>query len=55
MLKVIRAAVRLRHSIAADEELNEKLPQAEKIYNAQVLRGELPEPIDILSLLGEEE
>jgi hypothetical protein len=54
MLKAIRAVVRLKHSIAADEELNVKLPAAEKIYNAKVLRGELPDAIDILKRLEEE-
>lgn len=55
LIKVMRSAIRLRHSIAADEELNLKLPAAEKVFNAQVLRGELPDPVDVLSLLEEEE
>jgi hypothetical protein len=52
MLKVIRVAVRLRHSIAADEELNELLPKAEAKFNAAVMRGQLPEPLDIKKSLG---
>jgi hypothetical protein len=55
LLKVIRSAVRLRHSIAADEELNVKLPAAEQVFNAQVLRGELPDPVDVLRQLEEED
>ena len=51
MLKVIRAAVRLKHSILADEELNEVLPMAEKKFNAAVNRGELPAPLDIKRVL----
>lgn len=51
-LKVIRTAIRLKHSIAADEELNEVLPRAEAKFNASVLRGELPEPLDVKKALG---
>lgn len=47
MLKIIRTAIRLRHSIAADEELNELLPMAEARFNAAVMKGQLPEPLDI--------
>ena len=52
MLKVIRTAIRLKHSIAADEELNEVLPLAEKKFNAALHRGELPAPLDIKKALG---
>ena len=51
-LKVVRLAVRLKHSIAADEELNEVLPRVEAKFNAAVMRGELPEPLDIKKALG---
>jgi hypothetical protein len=51
-LKVIRMAVRLKHSIAADEELNEVLPRAEAKFNAAVNRGELPAPLDVKKALG---
>lgn len=47
MLKVIRTSVRLRHSINADEELNELLPRVEARFNASVMRGVLPDPVDI--------
>lgn len=54
MLKVIRASIRLRHSIAADTEINEVLPQAEAEFNERVLSGELPDPLDIKkTLVGE--
>lgn len=52
MLKTIRAAVRLKHSIAADEELNEVLPRAEARFNAAVMAGRLPSPVDIKKALG---
>lgn len=52
MLKVIRAAVRLKHSLAADEELNEVLPRAEKKFNEAIHRGGLPAPLDIKRVLG---
>lgn len=52
MLKTVRTAVRLAHSIQADNELNELLPKAERIFNAAVMKGELPDPLDIKKLLG---
>lgn len=50
MLKTIRTAVRLRHSIAADEELNEILPRAEAKFFKRVQNGELPDALDIKKL-----
>ena len=50
MLKTLRAAVRLKHSIAADNELNTLLPDAEAAFDAAVQRGELPDPV----VFGEE-
>ena len=52
LLKTIRTAVRLRHSIEADKELNEVLPRAEAKFNAEVLRGRLPDPLDVKKALG---
>lgn len=51
-LKVVRSAIRLKHSIAADEELNQVLPSFEKKFNAALLRGERPEPLDMKRALG---
>jgi hypothetical protein len=51
-VKVLRAAVRLRHSIAADRELNEVLPQFDKAFTAAIQRGELPEPQAFLELVN---
>lgn len=43
LLKAIRTAVRLRHSLEADAELNSVLDEAAKSFDQKVLRGELPE------------
>lgn len=50
-LKVVRAAIRVKHSIAADNELAEVLPEVERRFDAAVLRGQLPEPLDIVKAL----
>lgn len=52
LMKIVRSAVRLKHSLAADEELNEVLPAAEIRFNAQILKGQLPPEIDIKKALG---
>lgn len=43
LLKAARSMVRLRHSIAADEELNDVLPAVERAFDKAVQTGELPE------------
>jgi hypothetical protein len=48
MLKTIRTAVRLRHALVADNELNYVLPAAERVFNARVQLGELPDPLTML-------
>ncbi len=53
MLKTVRAAVRLRHSLAADAELNAALPEAERMFDAAIHSGELPDPLSILEALHE--
>ena len=50
MLKTIRTAIRLKHSLAADRELNEALPKAEAAFNSAILKGELPPPLDLKAL-----
>lgn len=50
MLKAARSAVRLRHSLAADAELNEVLPALERDFNQRIQRGELP---DVARMLRE--
>jgi len=48
LLKAARSMVRLRHSLAADEELATVLPQIEKQYNAAVANGHLPDVAELL-------
>ncbi len=43
LFKAARSAVRLRHSLNADEELNELLPALERAFDSAVSRGVLPE------------
>lgn len=43
MVKTLRSEIRLKHSLAADNEINEVIPKAVKEFNKAVLRGELPE------------
>lgn len=52
-LKTVRAAVRLRHSIAADDELNTILPKVERAFDKAVHQGELPDPLTMLAVLEE--
>ena len=52
MLKIIRTAVRLKHSINADNELNEVLPLAEKRWNDALARGRVLEPGEVKRALG---
>lgn len=51
-LKIIRTAIRLKHGIAADNELNEVLPRAQAKFDAAVQRGQLPEAADIKKAVG---
>lgn len=50
MLKAARSAVRLKHSLAADAELNERLPELERAFDAAVKNGRLP---DVARMLRE--
>lgn len=43
--KVIRTAIRLKHSLAADREINERLDQEKKKFDKEVLQGRLPKPL----------
>ena len=42
LMKAARSAVRLKHSLAADEELNRVLPELERRFDAAVQNGILP-------------
>lgn len=43
LVKEARAMIRLKHSNAADHEINQVLPKLVKRFDKLVLRGELPE------------
>jgi hypothetical protein len=49
LLKAARSMVRLRHSLAADAELNDVLPRVERVFDAQVAAGELPSVAGLLT------
>lgn len=49
LLKAARSMVRLRHSLAADEELNEVLPAIEAAFDKSVQTGTLPDVAALLS------
>lgn len=51
LIKVLRTAIRLEHSIAADRELNEKLPAAENAFYRALQRGTAPEAIDLKAIV----
>lgn len=52
-VKVIRTAIRLKHALAADNELNEVIDVELKKFTKAVQRGVLPAPIDTKVLRGE--
>lgn len=51
-LKTVRAAIRLKHSLAADDELNRVLPEFEKQFTRSYQNGVLAAPLDIKKVLG---
>lgn len=51
--KIIRAAIRLKHSIAADNEINDTLKRELVKYELAVQNGEQLPPLDIARLRGE--
>lgn len=52
MLKTVRMIIRLKHSINADNELSVVLPRAEASFDNMLLRGQLPEPLEVVKSLG---
>lgn len=49
--KALRAQIRLKHSIAADNEINRMLPKARKEFEKLVQKGVLPAPKSLLDAL----
>lgn len=48
-VKVLRAAIRLKYSILADNELNEVIDAERKKFYKSVQNGQLPTPIAVRS------
>ena len=48
LLKAGRSAVRLRHSLAADAELNEVIPALELAFDRALMQGTVPEVAALL-------
>jgi len=53
LLKVARAAIRMKHSIAAERELNDVLPTLEKAFWQKVQQGELPDQATAAKVFAE--
>ena len=51
-LKVIRAAIRLKYSIDADNELNRVMDEEKKKFYKSVQMGRLPEALDMKKVTG---
>lgn len=46
-IKIQRSITRLKHSIHADNELNEKLDESKKAFFKKVQQGQLPAAINV--------
>lgn len=51
-LKAMRTAIRLKHALAADEEINQVLPEVEAAFDKAVTSGQ-PFELDIRSVFEE--
>lgn len=51
-LKVARSLIRLRHALAADDEINVKLPALEQAFDDAVLNGQLPDEATVRELVA---
>lgn len=52
MVKAMRTAIRLKHSLLADEELNKLLPEAEKEFDLAWHKGQLGDVmVDIAAIV----
>lgn len=50
--KIMRTVIRLKHSLAADEELNARLPDTLDEFDAALARGELKQ-LDLTAAVGD--
>lgn len=53
MVKVARTAIRLKHTIIADAELNQVLPDLEDAFDKAVAGGRLPGDVNVKALVAE--
>lgn len=53
LAKVVRAAVRLRYALLADEAINQALPLAETRFDTATQGGELLDTPEFLALVSE--
>jgi hypothetical protein len=51
-LKVLRTAIRLKHSIAADEEINAAIDEEKKKFFKSVQQAKLPASVDVRKVIG---
>jgi hypothetical protein len=51
-IKTMRAAIRLKHSIAADREINEVLDQVRAEFFDKFQGGEIPDALDVKKLMS---
>lgn len=51
-LKVIRAAIRLKYALEADNALNALIDEERKKFFKQVQQGQLPAPLDPKKVIG---
>lgn len=50
LIKLARTVIRAKHSVAADRELNDVLPDLEDAFDAQIQAGVLPGRVDLQAL-----
>lgn len=53
LVKVARAAIRLKHTLLADRELNEVLPDLEDAFDQAIQQGVLVGEVNLKALVAE--
>ena len=51
-LKTLRAAIRLQHSLDAEDDINELIDAEILKFDAAVQKGKLPEPLNVRKALN---
>lgn len=52
--KIIRTLTRLKHSLVADDEINDRIHAEQTKFEKNIQQGKLPDPIDLKGLYGDE-